>query len=352
MTKTIRLGLVVAAVIIGLAATAVSAQQGPPGPAAGHPRAGGVTPQPPTQCYPLIPASCVPVLVNGSGPMSPGWCPAPVAAPLDRPEPALRVGYLCKDHGAEIKLSMSGGEQRVVSSTRNDSELQGVWGELVLPLVLTYRTEFVLTVGHLFPVQTNTLQTYSLIGNPGAKREWHPDVRWWEVDAAWLYRFGMSVSGIVGFRWSSYIAQFDRAKDGQGFLSSGDGARFCANAYIPVVGLQWEHGSRYGRCAKASVIGSPVLPGDFEYSETATLASQPVMTRFAPSGNYQSGYFFEASGEYSVHRAEWSFGAFVRFNAIHSERTRSIDLNQVDSQADMSFDRSNWILGGKIGFMM
>ena len=237
MTQTFRHGMIIAALIIGVSATAVPAQQGLPAPVGGIPEFGGVTPHPPAKCYPLISALSFPVLGTSCGPIPLGWCPAPVAAPLKRPEPSLHVGYLFKDPGAEIRLNMSGGEQRVVSSTRNDSELQGVWGELEFPLVLTYTAEFVLTIGHLFPVQTDTRQTYSLIENPGAKREWNPDVRWWEVNTAWKYRFGQSISGIVGLRWSSFIVDFDHAKNQQGFLTSDDAAKLSANAYIPFLGL-------------------------------------------------------------------------------------------------------------------
>ncbi len=293
MTQTFRHGMVIAALFIGVAATAVSAQQGPSGPVGNYFGLGGVTPHPPARCYPLIPASNFPLLGLSSGPMPLEWCAPPaVAPPLKRPEPALRVGYLYKDHGAGIGLNMSGADQRVVSAIKGDTDLQGVWGELALPLVLTYKTEFVLTIGHLFPVQTDTLQTYRLVGNPGAKRQWNPDIRWWEVDTSWKYRLGTSLRGIVGFRWSSFIVDFDRAENQQGFLSSGDAAKLNANAYIPFLGLQWKSWSPQVGCVSASVIGSPVLPGDFEYTETLDLAVQPVLAKFAPGGDYQSGYFF------------------------------------------------------------
>jgi hypothetical protein len=352
MTQTLRHGMIIATLIIGVAATAVSGQQNPWGLAGGHPAFGGVTPCPPAQCYPLVPGSSLPVVNSGCASMPFGLYPIPAPAHLERPEPSLRVGYLYKDHGLEIKLNFAGGEERLVTSTKNDCEFQGMWAELVFPLVLTHRADFVFTAGHLFPFQTDAQQYYSLMNAPGAKREWSPDVKWWELNTAWAYRFNSLLSGIAGFRWSSFVVEFERPRSQQGFTTLGDEAKLIADAYIPFVGLLLKNSSYNSGCLQAAVLGFPALPGNFEHAETLSLSGQQVLARFSPDGNYKSGYFFEASGEYSVHKSDWNFGAFVRFTAMHCERDRQLNVNGVSSQADLSFDRQNWIFGAKIGFMM
>jgi len=341
-----------AILIIGFSTSSVSGQQGSWVGVGACPGLAAVTPHPPAICYPLVPTSKVPPKSIGCAPMPPAWQPILVGPQLDRPEPSLQVGYLYGDRGSEFRLNYGRANEQGVLSTKNDGELQGVWAELAIPIVLTQRADFVFTAGRLFPVQTDFPQYYSVAGGAAAKRDWRSDVRWWELNTAWMYRFSRLMSGILGFRWFSMDIEFHLPTNQQGFSNTNDEAKFIANAYIPFLGVLLKSNSNDFGCLKAAVIGFPGLPGDFQHTETMNLNGQPVSSRFFPGGTYRSGYFVEALGDYTVHKRDWNFGAFVRFTAMHSERDRDLNVNGISSQTDLSFDRRSWIFGGKIGFTL
>jgi hypothetical protein len=87
-----------------------------------------------------------------------------------------------------------------------------------------------------------------------------------------------------------------------------------------------------------------------EWQETLSPTGQTSTRLFGNTDN-KSGYFIEALGEASTKMNNWSLGAFVRFDVIHTDRTRDFDVDGVSRQADIKFDRRNWILGGKIGLV-
>jgi hypothetical protein len=346
MKPMFRHGIIAAIVILGLCAAPL------PGLAGSRYVAPCLTPLPPNQCLPLVLDQPAPPTLAPMVPVPVGCIPVPVAHPLKRPEPSLLVGYLCKDRGTQVTLNFSGASGGVTRATTCDVDLQGIWAECALPIVLTHKAEFILSVGHLFPFRPEALQWYRLVDGSVAGRGWNANMRWWDVTTAWTYQLRTCWSAIVGLRWSSLVLDYNQPSNQRGFTNSDDAARLNANAYIPFGGLMWENMSPRAGCLKATVIGFPFLPGDFEHTESVSLAGQPFITKFSPSGEYKSGYFLEASSEYAICRGEWIFGAFARFTAMHVERGRHLHTNEALREADISFDLSNWIFGGKIGFSL
>ena len=311
-----------------------------------------LTPYPPAQCQPLVLGQpCVPAPQAVALPAI-GCAPPAVAPPLRPPEPSLVVGYLGKDRGTQVTFNYSGAPNRVVRTTKAYVDLQGIWAECAFPIVLTYKEEFTVSVGHLFPFRTEAAQTYGLFEPVDTRREWRPGIGWWDVTTSWTRRLGNHWTGIVGFRWSSFSIRFDHPRDQQGFVGYDDSARLNCNMYIPLVGLLWENNSPRIGYLKASVIGSPFLPGNFEHTEWLNLAGQRVEAEFPPGGEYKTGYFIEATGEYLVCRGAWHYGGFVRCSAAHTERERHVQVNAVPCEDNILFDRSYWVVGGKIGFSL
>ncbi len=343
--------IMVVFVIVGLFVTGVSAQQDPRGLGGGYPGFTGMAPRPPVKCQPMNPAACFQAPNPCGAPIPPGCypCPPPACAPKCC-EPSVYLGYLFKDHGAGVQIEFNNGDVVGITSTRNDFDLQGVWLELAVPVALSPEAGLVFTGAHLFPVQPNGTQTYRLVNAPGARREWNPDIQWWEMNAAGMYRFSQMAAGIAGFRWSSFVVDFNNPKNQLGFTNSTDQAKLTTNAYIPFVGLLLENRPDCYSSVKAALIGFPTLPSDLEFTETVSLAGQQASTTFSPRrGNLKSGYFLEAFGECSVQKCNWTLGAFVRFTALHSVRSHDLDLIDGTRQVDVTFDRRNWIFGGKIG---
>ncbi|MGO8823466.1 MAG: hypothetical protein ACLQT6_15830 [Desulfomonilaceae bacterium] len=73
-------------------------------------------------------------------------------------------------------------------------------------------------------------------------------------------------------------------------------------------------------------------------------------TTLSTNVNLNSGYFVEAFSEYSMQRDMWNFGGFVRFTAVFSERSVGLNLSGANTPMDFTFDKKNWIFGGKIGY--
>jgi hypothetical protein len=262
-------------------------------------------------------------------------------------EPSVYVGYLYKDHGAGVKIHFEDGNVLGISSMRNDFTLQGVWLELAAPIALSQNAGLFLSVAHLFPVQTNALESYhQLVGS----REWNPDIQWWELDTALTYRLCQAAIGLAGFRWSSFLVDFGQATNQQNFSTSPDQAQLSANAYIPFLGLALQCDPNCNSSFKAAFLGFPVLPSDVEFQETLT-PTIGTSTRFSGATNYKSGYFYEALAEASTRMGACSLGALVRFDAIHTNRNLNFTTNGSSVTADIQFDRRNWIFGGKIGFI-
>ncbi len=352
-------GILIASFVIGFAITGVSAQQmplgpgsgysgsigmAPPTPGAGYPGPMCAPPPPPMKCRPSGPAPCFPSPNAGYG------CPPPTCMPGTYMEPSVFVGYLYKDHGAGVNIQFNDGDVLGITSTRNDFTLQGVWLELAAPVALSQNVGFFLSVAHLFPVQTTALESYELLASEAAKREWNPDIQWWELNTALTCRLCQALTGLAGFRWSSFMVNFGQATNQVNFSTSPDQAQLTVNAYIPYLGLALRCDPTCNSSFEAAFLGFPALPGDLDFQETLN-PTGTVSTRFSGATNYKSGYFYEALAEASTRMGPCNLGAFVRFDAIHTNRTRDFTLDGVARTADVLFDRRNWIFGGKIGFV-
>lgn len=352
MSKISLRALISAIFALGLLVTVASAQMSPWGAPGGYPAFTGMGPPPPVKCQPPGPPPCFPNPNPGCAPF-PGYnpyaCPPPMCKPAPFMEPSVYVGYLYKDHGAGVNIQFNNGDVVGITSTRNDFNLQGVWLELASPFVLSQSAGLYFAVAHLFPVQSNAVESYGQAGG-AAKREWNPDIQWWEVDGALTYRMSQGLIGLAGFRWSSFVVDFGQATNQQGFSTSPDQAQLTVNAYIPFLGLALQADPNCNSSFKAAFLGFPALPSDVEFQETLT-PTGGVSTRFSGTTDYKSGYFLEGLVEASAKMAACSLGAFVRFDAIHTDRTRNFTLDGSARQADIQFDRRNWIFGGKLGFV-
>ena len=259
-------------------------------------------------------------------------------------EPSVFVGYLYKDHGAGVNLQFNDGDVLGITSTRNDFTLQGVWLELAAPVALSQNVGFFLSVAHLFPVQTTALESYELLASEAAKREWNPDIQWWELNTALTYRLCQAFNGLAGFRWSSFMVNFGQAASQVNFSTSPDQAQLTFNAYIPYLGLALRCDPTCNSSFKAAFLGFPALPGDLDFQETLN-PTGTVSTRSSGATNYRSGYFYEALAEASTRMGACSLGAFVRFDAIHTNRTRDFT---VDGGAELLMS----CLTGETGYLV
>jgi hypothetical protein len=340
------------AVTFGLFITIAAAQMSPfenPGPS----QFAGTAPAPyPVKCRPPASPPCFPDPNMGMLPppcFNPYGCPPPLCKPPVTAEPALYIGYLFRGGGSGIEIQFNNGDVASITSTRNDFDLQGVWGELAVPFALSQNMGAFVTLGHLFPTVTKTSESYRLL-NGVARREWNTDIQWWELNTGLSYRISPNASAIGGFRWSSFQVNFNDPTGQVGFAAVTDDAKLAMNVYLPFFGIELSSAPNCTSRIRAAVIGFPAAPGELEFQETFT-PTGPVAARLSGKTDYRSGYFLEALGEASMTMNAWSLGGFVRYDFLHTERTRDFNLGGLVRQADIKLDRGHWIIGGKIGFL-
>jgi len=268
-----------------------------------------------------------------------------MCGPTTFAEPAIYLGYLFKDHGGGFEAQFNNGGVAGVTSTRNDFDLRGVWLELALPVALSQNFGAFVTGAHLFPERTKALQTYGLVGG-SASREWNLDIQWWEITTGISCRFAPFLSAVGGFRWSSFIVDFNDPTDQVG-LGLGGVAKLTTNAYIPFFGGEINCEPSCNTSLKAALIGFPALPSDVKFEETLTSVEGGTASFSTDATKNKSGYFLEALTEASIRINPASFGAFAKFDWLHTDRTRDFTVNGTNVEADIKFDRRNWIIGGK-----
>ncbi len=267
-------------------------------------------------------------------------------------EPSVYIGYLYKERGAGIRLQFNNGSSPGigVSSTVNNFDLQGIWLEIAFPMAISSEITTTLRGGHLFSLQPKSIQSYIIPQSESAARRWNPDVFWWEVDGSASYRVNRYLSAVGGFRWTSLGADFGAPYEERGFVTpNSDSETLRTNFYIPYTGMMLENRTDCQSGLKIAAYGSPLLPADFTYNETVSLTgSTPFIN---PQTNIGVGYFAEGFSEYSMTRGPLSVGGFVRFTAIHCERSVGWNTGSINLPIDVTVDRKNWIFGGKIGYV-
>lgn len=357
--------MVILAFVFALCVTASFAQQIPVNIPGGDQDFPGIAPSSPTRgvqmnprMYPpptrgsnINPSMYQPQSVSKCGPPAPPSrypCPPPECKSANV-NPSAYLGYLYAT-GAGFQIQLNNVAQQALASTREELNLQGLWLELAATMDICKNVTAVFTGAHLFAFQPSATQWYTITGSPSAGRQWNPDVQWWEVNTAGAYQLCPGISAVAGFRWTSFGVNFTKATKQVDFnAANGDSATLNTNLYIPYSGLLLESNPDCQSNFKVAAYGCPVLPGNLAYTETMSFTNLGSMT-LSPNVNLYSGYFVEALSEYSMRTDKWNLGGFVRFTAVHSERSVGLPINGVSTPADFTFDRKNWIFGGKIGF--
>ncbi|MDQ1285460.1 MAG: hypothetical protein QG663_874 [Thermodesulfobacteriota bacterium] len=351
--KTIRVFLTVITAIIGVSLTSAMAQDSQWGQQATSPNFPGVPANHNLKRNNVSPAhrpAMPPPSVN-LNPINYVCPPIPtMGCKTTSSEPSVYLGYLYKDHGGGIQMRFNDpANVGQLTFTRNDFDLQGIWLEFALPMTIQENMSALISGSHLFGLQSTAAQSYTLSNSPSAARNWNPDIQWWEVNAAGSYQFIPSVSGILGFRWSSFAVTFNNPSNQLGFpVPNTNQASLTTNAYIPYSGLMIETQPDCRSALKIGAYGCPFLPADFLYSENLTFSNQQS-TSISAKANMGTGYFAEGVSEYSMRRDSLIMGAFARFSVLHVERSIGVALGGVNTPTDITFERKNWIFGGKIG---
>ncbi|MEW6532199.1 MAG: hypothetical protein AB1473_15290 [Thermodesulfobacteriota bacterium] len=289
----------------------------------------------------------------------PGPCFMPPCPPKCGPnvviEPMIYLGYVWKDRGVGLKAENDAAPVLGLLETRHDYDLSGFWLEVAIPVSFDYNYGLMVSGAHLFPAATTSRQTYNLAaGGGGGRRDWNTDIQWWNVQAAGSYSFWRGVNLLAGYRWDSFMTKFTSPSDLVGIPGlNTDQADLTVSAHIPFIGIQLDPWLSCETFTKVGFVGFPVVLGSVIYKEgLGNAANGPA----ALNGNqgFDSGYFMEAYGEGGMKMANWNVGGFVKYSTLHA--TSKVDLEAslaadgtAQQRYNFTFDRRNWIFGGKIG---
>jgi hypothetical protein len=219
--------------------------------------------------------------------------------------------------------------------------------------------------GYLFPSNRTSEENYNLNSPVFASRTWDTRSQLWNLSVAVTYHFFPSVTGILGFRYESFMTNYkDYYNEIPNTLQFNPnalaGTDFNFSGYIPFFGAVVDGSLGSTACFKAGVIGFPALPGSFVYNEIVGNNTYPNSSNGIKTSNeFSSGYFLEAFGEVSTPINWWArMGGFIKYNGVWGRSTMDVNTNvwtddtyplhSYHNQAVATFQRSSWIFGGSV----
>ncbi|MFH0960765.1 MAG: hypothetical protein V1897_18935 [Pseudomonadota bacterium] len=287
----------------------------------------------------------------------------PGAIPSFSSQPTVFVGYLTPNKSTTFSLGNSASNTFNIRSLEQTLNIQGIWTEFSLPVKSSGPLGLVLDFGYLFPINRQSEETYNLNASGFASRTWDTSSQLWNLSVAITYHFLPSVTGVLGFRYESFMTNYtDYYNEVPKTLDFNPnalaGTDFNFSGYIPFFGAVVDGSLGSAACFKIGAIGFPALPGSFVYNEV--IGSQnPTYTNdsngIKTSNEFSSGYFLEAFGEVSRPINWWArLGAFIKYNGVWGRATMDVNTNvwELDkmqhNQAVATFQRSSWIFGGSV----
>ena len=290
----------------------------------------------------LILASPWPILAQGSFPGSD-------MLSLISPAPRVSVGYMFPSGPTTLKLDIKGGPADLIKRLTQSYNLQGLWTELAIPIRTPSPLSFEIGGAYLFSANNRATETYIITNNDGVEeRSWRTGTQMWYFQALATYRITSSISGILGFRYDSFVTKFSEPENIVGRrLTLLHTADFSVNADIPFFGMEYSRRFVYGSTINAGIIGLPAFPCDLLHRETRN-----DRKKLSFNNGSDSGYFLEAWAGLSLPITPWlNAGAFSKYNGVFAKTMADLSLSGTTDpyKTEATFDRGVWIVAGFVG---
>ncbi len=275
-------------------------------------------------------------------------------------QPKVFIGYMFPNRPTTLSIDTSGSGFQI-QSLEQSFNVQGLWMELVVPIRCPSPLGFAMGLGYLFPANYRSRETYNITGGGVAERTWSTSTQMVNFQVAATYRFSTSVTGILGFRYDSFMTNYlepENLLQNPLTFYGNQRADLTISGDIPFAGAMVERTFLNGANLKAGAIGLPTLPGQIEYREAVQTSSDgrgAILSR-----EFRSGYFLEGFAELSIPISRWGqMGAFAKYNGVYGRATKAnvsggktsdgkggtVDMT---IEANVTFDRSSWMFGGTI----
>lgn len=278
----------------------------------------------------------------------------PDACALFSPVPRLSVGYMFPSGPTTLKLVKVGEETPWLTQSY---KLQGIWAEWAIPVRTPTPLGFEISGGYLFLGNNQSQETYPR-GSLESKefkgsRDWGTSTQMVNFQAVLTYKFSSSFSGILGFRYDSFMTKFSNPDHLGGGVQSMpyDTADLTINLDIPFFGIGYSRTLKFGGTVDTGLIGLPTLPGELKYKEV--FGGQHVSL---DSTEFMSGYFLEGWAGLSFPVMSWvQVGAFLKYSGVYGKTNGktsggvTVGTEKLESgNSNAIFESGAWIVGGSV----
>jgi len=222
---------------------------------------------------------------------------------------------------------------------------------------------FGLGFGYLFSINKDSSETYDLSSE--TSRSWNTRVQMAKFDMWATYDITPTVSTILGFRYDSFLVNFEDPAPTFSISSltfSGEQtADFNFSGFFPIIGVAWQRVLGPSQGLRAGFSGFPAVIGAFSYRENLFKPANNKDNRggLTASNEFKSGYFIEAFADFAVPLSSWArFGVFGRYNLIHGRTSMDVNagtmLQEYDTKetqhyriipSTATFQRNVWFVG-------
>lgn len=297
--------------------------------------------------------SLMPVLAGAQGFGLPG-CGAASCDPEKKIGGAAGyLGYMKADKGFEINFTYK--DIPVIPILlRARSPLEGLWVGGSLSTETSESFGLLVNGWLLLPAGKTGSESYELTGVAGVDhREWTVKPRWWYWDALLTVGNlgGFTVLGGVRYDFFDIRSQDPTLPTIFWPGLSTDTADLTLKTWFPLGGVQYA--SKDGESGfLIQVLATPVLLGRVNAKETVG-GFGPA--RIEASGNYRSGGLIEVFTEFTKKFGDAEGGLFARYTWVNAKSDVAVDVlfpggvTLNNGTYDMSFSRSTWTIGGKVG---
>jgi hypothetical protein len=257
-----------------------------------------------------------------------------------------------------LKLDIKGGPADLIKRLTQSYNLQGLWTELAIPIRTPSPLSFEIGGAYLFSANNRATSTYTLTTTSGGEeRSWRTGTQMWYFQALATYQITSSISGILGFRYDSFVTKFSEPQNIVGnSLALLHTADFTVNADIPFFGMEYSRRFVSGSTINAGMIGLPAFPCDLLHRETRNDSK-----KLSLNNGSDSGHFLEAWAGLSLPITPWLHaGAFSKYSGAYAKAVGNWSLSKPDPndsskivtephETEATFDRGVWIVAGFVG---
>ncbi|MFH0959906.1 MAG: hypothetical protein V1897_14520 [Pseudomonadota bacterium] len=262
------------------------------------------------------------------------------------PVPRLSVGYMFPAGPTTLKKDIKSTNENHLKKLTQSYNLEGLWTEFAFPFRTPWPLGFEICGAYLFSSNNRSEETYTTVGNVAGSRSWRTSTQMWYFQMLATYQITSSLSGILGFRYDSFMTKFSEPEDMSGDTSlPSQTADLSVTLDVPFIGMAYSRRFMYGSTINAGIIGLPTLPGDLYYRGVGRSSDNKA---FLMSKELNSGYFLESWTGLLLPLTPWiQVGGFLKYSGVYGKTLGILsDSNKSQYETEATFDRDNWIVAG------